>query len=68
MREKEGKMEFYSVKKRKKVDIPEENVRKTTYGKEGRVRYALRGKDDDGTNLTKFVSKETYDSLDVPQE
>jgi hypothetical protein len=61
-------MEFYNVKKRKKVNIPDNQVKKTTYGKEGRIRYAVRGTDDDGTNLTKFVSKDTYDSMNVPEE
>jgi hypothetical protein len=61
-------MEFYNVKKRKKVNIPDNQVKKTTYGQEGRIRYALRGTDDDGTNLTKFVSKDTYDSMNVPEE
>lgn len=60
-------MEFYNVKKRMKVNIDEKNIKKTSYGTD-RVRYAVRAKDDDGTNLTKFVSKDTYNSLDVPTE
>lgn len=62
-------MEFYSVKKRKKVEIPDDQIKKTTYeGRGGQVRYAVRGTDDDGTNLTKFVSKDVFESLDVPEE
>lgn len=62
-------MQFYNVKKRESVEIPDDQVKKTTYaGRGGQVRYAVRAVDDDGTNLTKFVSKETYDSLDVPSE
>jgi hypothetical protein len=61
-------MEFYNVKKRQKVDIPDAEIKKTTYeGKGGQVRYAVRA-NDEGTNLTKFVSKETWDSLDAPEE
>jgi len=61
-------MEFYSVKKRKSVEVPEENIKKTIYGNPNRLRYAVRAKDDDGTNLTKFISKENYDQLKVPEE
>jgi len=61
-------MEFYSVKKRQKVEIPDSKVKKTVYGTNDRLRYAVRAQDDDGTNLTKFVSKDTYDRLNVPEE
>lgn len=62
-------MEFYNVKKRMKVNIPEGDIKKTTYsGKGGQTRYAVRAKDDDGTMLTKFVSKDMWDSLDAPME
>lgn len=62
-------MEFYNVKKRAKVQIPDNKVKKTVYeGKGGQKRFAVRATDDDGTNLTKFVSKDTYDSLNVPVE
>lgn len=62
-------IQFYDVKSRQKVDIPESELRKTTYSKEGSstVRYALRATHN-GTNLTKFVKKEDWDSLDVPVE
>lgn len=61
-------MEFYNVKKRAKVEIPDQEIRKTKYeGKAGQVRYAIRATDE-GTNLTKFVNKETWDSLNVPEE
>jgi hypothetical protein len=64
-----GKMEFYNVKKRKKVNIDDANIKKTIYdGRGGQKRHAVRAIDDDGTALTKFVSKETFDSLEVPQE
>jgi hypothetical protein len=65
-------IEFYDVKIRQKVQIPESEVRKTTYERESKggktnVRYALRATNQ-GTNLTKFVSKEDWDGLDAPVE
>jgi len=61
-------IEFYNVKKRKKVSIDETNVEKVTYErnlKDGstQIRYAFKAVDDDGTNLTKFCSKLDYDSV-----
>ncbi|GAB4346211.1 MAG: hypothetical protein Kow00117_23360 [Phototrophicales bacterium] len=62
-------IEFYDVKLKKKVQIDEANVRKTTFTtKNGQTRYGLRAKTDDGRNLTKFVSKGDWDALNVPQE
>lgn len=62
-------IEFYDVKSRQKVEIPDNEIRKTTYSKEGSstVRYAIRATHN-GTNLTKFVKKEDWDSLNVPIE
>ncbi len=61
-------MQFYNVKKRGKVDILEDQLKKKVYDSKGRKRYAVRAVDDDGTNLTRFVSKDDYDALDVPEE
>jgi hypothetical protein len=62
-------IEFYDVKLRKKVSIPESKVRKTTFTtKNGQVRHGLRATTDDGRNLTKFVSKSEWDKLKVPEE
>lgn len=62
-------VEFYDVKLKKKVSIDEKNVKKTTFTtKNGQVRYGLRAKTDDGRNLTKFVSKDNWDKMDVPVE
>lgn len=63
-------IEFYSVKIRKKVMVPKENIKKTTFertNKDGskQVRYGLRA-EHEGSKLTKFVSKDLWDSLDVP--
>lgn len=62
-------IQFYDVKSRQKVEIPESEIRKTTYSKEGSssIRYALRATHN-GTNLTKFVKKDDWDGLDVPVE
>jgi len=62
-------IEFYDVKLREKVAIEEANVRKVTFEtKNGQIRYGLRAKTDDGRNLTKFVSKTDWETLDVPEE
>jgi hypothetical protein len=62
-------IEFYNVKTRQKVSIDESNVKKVVYHPKGggNPRYAVRA-EDNGTALTKFVSKATFDSLDVPEE
>jgi hypothetical protein len=62
-------IEFYDVKLKKKVSIAESNIKKTTFTtKNGQVRYGIRAKTDDGRNLTKFVNKATWESLNVPTE
>lgn len=63
-------MKFYNVKKRESVEVAESACQKVIYKRETKKgtqeRYAVRAQDDDGTNLTKFVNKETYDSLSCP--
>ncbi len=62
-------VEFYDVKIRAKVQLPLSSVVKTTFTTdEGQVRYGLRGRTADGRKLTKFVSQETWNSLNVPVE
>jgi hypothetical protein len=61
-------IEFYNVKKKKKVKIDSDKVTKEKYEKPSkngsiRVRYALKAVDDDGTKLTKFCSEADYNSL-----
>ncbi len=61
-------IEFYNVKKKKKVQIDESNVEKHSYErttKTGKtsIRYAMKAVDEDGTKLTKFCSKDDYDKL-----
>ncbi len=55
--------DFYDVKSRKKVkaDVTE----KVTYGEGVKIRYAIKGKTDDGRNLTTFVSKDKWESITV---
>jgi len=60
-------MEFYNVKTRQKVDIPENDLRKRTIvQKSGKHTYAVTG-EENGTKLVRFVSKQQYDSLQVPE-
>lgn len=63
-------VEFYDVRKREKVAVPMSAVKRTKYATErgGKVqyRYALKA-EHDGSKLTKFVSKEVWDSTDVPE-
>ena len=60
-------MQFYNVKKRAKVEVAEAKCTKVVYERKTskgiQKRYAVRAKDDDGTNLTKFVAKDAYDKL-----
>ncbi|MCX7997294.1 MAG: hypothetical protein N2691_06120 [Patescibacteria group bacterium] len=65
-------VEFYNVKTRQKVQIDDSKIRKTKYSrtaKDGSVqyRYAFRAQDN-GVNLTKFVSKDVWDAVDAPVE
>ena len=64
---------FYNVKKREKVEIEEKDCTRVVYtrqtAKGEQKRYALKAKDNDGTNLTKFINKETFDKMaDLPVE
>ena len=61
-------IEFYDVKLRKKVALDETDVTKSTFtSKNGQTRYGLRGKTEDGRNLTKFVSKAQWDELKIKE-
>ncbi len=63
-------IKFYNVKKRESVEVAESKCTKVIYRKETtkgvQERYAVRSKDNDGTNLTKFVNKATFDKLSCP--
>lgn len=55
------KMKFYDVKVRQSVEA--EVTEKQEYKSRGQVRYAVKAKTNDGRSLTRFVSKEVYDSV-----
>ena len=60
-------MEFYNVKTRQKVDIPESAISKRIIvQKSGKHSYAVTA-EEDGTRLFRFVSKQKYDELQVPE-
>ena len=65
-------VKFYNVKKRASVEVPESSCKKVIYKKTKgggpKESYALRAKDDDGTNLTKFVKKTDFDAMKLPME
>ena len=62
-------VEFYDVKERKKVQIPEDRVRKVTFTtKNGGTRYGLKATTSDNRNLTKFVSKADWEKMKVPED
>jgi Zn/Cd-binding protein ZinT len=59
---------FYNVRKKLKVQVTADKVEKVEYkatSKTGKtvIRYAFKSVDEDGTKLTKFVSRSDYDSL-----
>ena len=60
--------ELYNVRKKAKVQIDDSKCTKVIYSKKtksGAIQehYAVKAVDDDGTNLTKFITKAAYDSL-----
>ncbi len=64
-------IEFYSVKHRKKIPVPETNVKKTTYTRttkagKTQIRYAVTA-EYDGSKLTKFVSQADWEAFDLPE-
>lgn len=62
-------IEFYDLKLKQKVQIPEARVVKVTFTtKNGGLRYGLRATTDDGRPLTKFVGKADWDTLNLPEE
>ena len=64
-------VEFYNVKTKSKVQVPESAIKKVTYERETKsgktsVRYGLRA-EHEGMKMTKFVSQSDWEALDVPQ-
>ena len=60
-------MEFYNVKTKQKVDIPEGGLKKRTMvQKNGKRTYAVTA-EENGIKLVRFVSKQQYDALQAPE-
>ncbi|MGB7588868.1 MAG: hypothetical protein WBM00_09190 [Solirubrobacterales bacterium] len=63
-------IDFYDATLREKVSIPDAEVRKTTYEREGKdgqisMRYTLRA-ENGGTRLAKFVSQTEWAAFRAP--
>jgi hypothetical protein len=64
-------VEFYNMKAKRKVDVPEKDIKKQVFEKKGssgnvQRRYAIVA-ESDGTKMFKFVSEQTFKSLAVPE-
>jgi hypothetical protein len=68
-------MQFFNLKTKQRVDVPESEIRKrrsvrTTSGGKRQERYAVVAEVRDGgkpVQMFKFVNKETFDRLNVPE-
>ncbi|MBW3537998.1 hypothetical protein KY386_00720 [Candidatus Parcubacteria bacterium] len=65
-------VQFYDVKSRQAVEVPESDVTKVKYERttstgKNQVRYALRG-NYDGRKVTKFVNQATWEATDAAEE
>lgn len=61
-------VEFYDIKLREKVQIPDDKVTKIKITqKSGQVRFAFRAFTEDGRKLTRFCSKADWDAKNVPE-
>jgi hypothetical protein len=63
-------MQFYNLKTRSHVDIPDSDIRKKKMVRETKngeqVRYALTA-NYEGTTLYKFVNEKTYNDTKAPE-
>jgi hypothetical protein len=64
-------VEFYNMKLKRKVSVPQDRLQKQVFSKPGAAggvqrRYALVA-EESGTRMFKFVSEATFKSLDVPE-
>lgn len=63
-------MQFYNLKTRSHVEVPEANVRKTKMTRKTKtgeqVRYALTA-EYEGSKLFKFVNEATYTASKAPE-
>jgi len=68
-------MEFFNLKTKQKVEIPDAQLKKrrsvrTTSGGKRQERYAAIAEVNEGgkpLQLFKFINKETFDGLNVPE-
>jgi hypothetical protein len=65
-------IQFYDVKSRQKVGVPDSQIKKTKFErptKDGgtQTRYAFRAVHN-GSKLTRFASKADWEALNVPEE
>jgi hypothetical protein len=63
-------MEFYSFRHRKRVDIPDENLRKRRYESNGGHRYAIFGSaivEGQEAKVSKFISKADFETYPYPE-
>jgi hypothetical protein len=68
-------VEFFNLKTKKRVNVPDSDIKKrrsvrTTSGGKKQERYAVVATVQDGgkpLQMFKFVNKETFDKLTVPE-
>lgn len=64
-------VDFYNMKLKRKISVPEKQLRKQVFSKPGTAggtqrRYAVVA-EHEGVKMFKFVSEATFKSLDVPE-
>ena len=59
-------VQFYDIKKRKKVSISDNEISKRPIRTKNGTRYQLVGNTNDGRQVFRFVSKDDYQSADYP--
>lgn len=59
-------MEFYNMKLKKKVDVPESQVRKQKLQRGTTARYQAIA-ELNGTKMFKFLSQAAFEGLNVPE-
>ncbi len=64
-------MEFFNVKKGKKVVVADSKCEKVVYPRQTskgvQKRYAVKAVDDDGISLTKFIKEDAFKALKCPE-
>lgn len=65
-------VEFYDLKRKMKVQVPESAIRKVKYERQTKsgktsVRYGFKA-EHEGAKMNKFVSQADWEALDAPVE